>query len=181
MWGTVGRKGVLPSQNGREMISSRFLFCCEVPLAVSLLPHSSCPQALLGALGAPSPCSPLSPSEICSDGVLCCLSLCSHLLLTLVLLRPTRCSRSPQHRGARCAPGALLLEAPAAEVAELAGLRESAFPRAGAVCAFVLLCWFCFLVCVCLFIIVMLTFVLQLHSLVKRSFLPGTAQGRHWS
>lgn len=36
--------------------------------------------------------------------------------------------------------------------------------------------WFLFV-----YIILMLTFVLQLHSLVKRSFLPGTAQGRHWS
>lgn len=48
---------------------------------------------------------------------------------------------------------------------------------------FVFLCWslFCFLVYVRLFIILTLTFVLQLPSLVKRSFLPGTAQGRHWS
>lgn len=177
-----------PEWKGNDLFS--IPFCCEVPL---LFPYYLTPPVhwlCSVSWGAPSPCSPLFPSEICSDGVLCCLSLCSHLLLTLVLLCLTWCSCSPQpSTRSTTVPAELpglccsrcLGAAPAAELAELAGLQESACPRAGAVCAFVLLCWFCFLVYVCLFIIVMLTFVLQLHSLVKRSFLPGTAQGRHWS
>lgn len=52
---------------------------------------------------------------------------------------------------------------------------------AGAVCVCTSLLVFILLSNFCLLIILTLTFVLQLHSLVKRSSMPGTAQGRHWS